>query len=314
MLEYSTYEATAENFQSVLDKYGVCVIPDVIPREQLMSIRSSLWYGLSSMMNGRFNIHDKSTWQTFHELLPLYGMMVHHYSIGHLQAVWDVRQIKKIGDIFGRIYNIDRSQLKTSFDAISVSMPPEITGKGWYEGRDWFHLDHSPKRRGFACVQGLVNLYDVQEGDATLRILEGSHVHTDDFFETVDDLTDRDWFPLSCDQLDYYKTRGCRDKCVLASAGSLVLWDSRTVHQGVEPSSNRKSPNFRATFYICMRQVSMFTNEQLEMRQRAFRELRMTNHWGISLFKQVPDTEDAVLPTLKEVSEPVLSDYGRSLI
>jgi hypothetical protein len=82
------------------------------------------------------------------------------------------------------------------------------------------------------------------------------------------------------------------DICVKAPAGSLVLWDSRTVHQGMEPMKDRTKPNIRCVPYICMTPASLATQTQLKKRIKYFEEQRTTNHWPhkIKVFPEFPRT------------------------
>lgn len=77
-------------------------------------------------------------------------------------------------------------RLFTSMDGISFHIPPELIPSHAKPGKDditgyfqntWFHTDQSYLRSEFECIQGQVPLYDVNAGDATLCILEGSHQH-----------------------------------------------------------------------------------------------------------------------------------------
>ena len=55
---------------------------------------------------------------------------------------------------------------------MSFHIPPEITGFGWANKTDklWLHTDQSYLRNDFECVQGWINAYDTNEGDATLKV------------------------------------------------------------------------------------------------------------------------------------------------
>jgi hypothetical protein len=48
---------------------------------------------------------------------------------------------------------------------------------------------------------------------------------------------------------EYLLEKGCEPKAIKATAGSLILWDSRTFHQGKEPNKNREIENFRMVCY-----------------------------------------------------------------
>lgn len=96
-------------------------------------------------------------------------MLLQHWDVGHNPVSWNVRQNSKVIKAFEDIWNTD--DLLTSFDGLSISLPCEYTKRGWYRGNTWWHTDQSYLRNDFECVQGLVNLYDVNPGDATLRVM-----------------------------------------------------------------------------------------------------------------------------------------------
>ena len=52
------------------------------------------------------------------------------------------------------------NELLSSFDSINVTAPSAKSGVG-HDTRSWLHVDQAPLRRGFFCVQGIVNMVDV---------------------------------------------------------------------------------------------------------------------------------------------------------
>ena len=75
-----------------------------------------------------------------------------------------------------RFVECKKEELLISFDGISFHLPPEITNRGWYRGNTRHHSIQSFLRPNFECIQGFVSLCDINEGDVTLSILEGSHI------------------------------------------------------------------------------------------------------------------------------------------
>ena len=47
------------------------------------------------------------------------------------------------------------------------------------------------------------------------------------------------------DQIEFYKNKGCNERYIRCPKGSMVFWDSRTLHCGVEPRKGRENQNFR---------------------------------------------------------------------
>ena len=323
---YQSYNCSIDNVKEQLNKYGVAVIPNVLDKSEIKNMRTGLWDTieyLSQNCSTPIDRYDVNTWKTWYELLPTHYMLLQTYSIGHSQFVWDVRQNPKVVNVFSKIWDCNNEDLITSYDAISFHIPPEITKIGWYEADDWFHVDASYKRKDFECVQGFVTGYDINEGDATLTLLEGSnnlHSKYSDKLgsENIDfNFGDSDWVRLSKEDLDFYYQNGCKRKNVMAKAGSLLLWDSRTVHCGMEPLSNRIKPNFRLVSYVCMTPRDWMDEKTIELRRQALDELYMTSHCPHrpKLFPKIPPNYGGYrkIPDTPLLDYPKLSELGKKI-
>jgi len=93
-----------------------------------------------------------------------------------------------------------------------------------------FHTDQSYTRSQFGCVQSWITGYDVNEGDATLAILETSNKYHKEFAEQFGITDKKDWYQLNEFEEQFYLDRKCKMKKIECPEGSLVLWDSRTIH------------------------------------------------------------------------------------
>ena len=68
----------------------------------------------------------------------------------------------------------------SSYDGTSIHLPPEQTNKGFFHNSLWFHVDQSYVNSDFKCIQGMITLWDVEEGDSALACWPGAHkVHAD---------------------------------------------------------------------------------------------------------------------------------------
>jgi hypothetical protein len=248
--------------------------------------------------------NDHDTWRGLYDLFPLHSMLIQHHGIGHSSLAWNVRGNPKVIDVYKTLYKCD--DLLTSFDGVSIAMPPEITGRGWYRGSNWLHIDQSYTRKYFDTVQSWVTAYDVNEGDATLTFLEKSNrVH-----ELIDDPNKDDWNVLKDpERIKIYEDFGCKQKCITCKAGDMVFWDSRTVHAGKEPTRDREKPNFRCVVYVCMLPRHMATPAQLAKKRDAFKNQRTTNHHPVrvKLFPKMPRTYGATIPPIAKLPPPQLT-------
>lgn len=314
-MNYKCFDCTFDTIKASLETHGVATLPRIISHDECVRLREGIWTGLRHITQGRFNLNDPTTWKSFYDLMPMHSMLLQHWGVGHMQPVWDVRQNPAIIGTFARLWETE--DLLVSFDGISVHLPPEVSRRGWFRGSQWLHTDQSPTKKGLHCIQGLVNLYPVNEGDATLTFLDGSHKHHEEFFSHINQTDFKpDWFKLDEDQTTFFTNKGCKQYCVQADEGSLVLWDSRTMHSGIEPQHGRANPNYRIVIYVCMTPKRLATPAGIEKRIKAFEELRMTTHWPHlpKLFPKHPRTYGNPMPTVNDVSEPVLTYYGRKLV
>jgi len=295
-----------------LNDLGYVIIPNILNNEEIIYYRDSIWENLEYVSKNKFNHKNPTTWDAFELFNPQYSMLLHHYSLGHMQPIWDLRQHPSIYNVFENIWSTPVNDLLVSFDGLSVLLPPEVTNKGFNNVDDeWFHTDQSSKRIGRHCIQSMITLYDINDKDATLSVLEGSHRHHQSFFIDKQITNYSDWYLLNNEQKNYFLNNGCKQINICAKAGSMILWDSRTFHQGKLVSIDREFENFRMVVYISMMPRSTIRYPTLlKNRIKAFNNLRTSSHWTDSLF---------LFPNLKsnelnKIERPILNQIGRRLV
>jgi hypothetical protein len=265
---------------------------------------------------------DHSTWIEFHKLLPKHSMLLQNWQIGHAQYVWDVRQNPKIVDIWKQLWfsaTDSDKKLLVSYDGVSCHLPPETTGRGWLKtAGGWLHTDQSYARPDFECIQSWVTANDVLAGDATLMVLESSHKYHAEFAETYSDAASEsknDWYMVG-ERIGFYKDRGCKPALIKCPAGSMVFWDSRTIHCGQEPMKIRKKQNVRCVVYLCYTPRSLANESTLAKKRLYLENRRMTSHWPhkIRVFPVKPRLYPGqTLPDVTDIPAPVLTNLGKSL-
>mmetsp|Transcript_75860 Transcript_75860/g.245661 ORF Transcript_75860/g.245661 Transcript_75860/m.245661 type:complete len:256 (-) Transcript_75860:199-966(-) len=193
----------------------------------------------------------------------------------------------------------NEEDLLVSFDGGGMFRPWAYNLAWLTRGDCWYHTDQSPKlegSRGRVCVQGLVTLCDATPQTGGLVVVPGSHIHhetvcarapDDDDGEDVHDFVA---IPLQ----DPILEGGGRLVC--ASAGDLILWDSRTIHCNTcavpEPDEGRARAFaqevdarggpwelIRQVGYICMTPRSLAAPGVIEKRTHAFVTNHGTSHW-----------------------------------
>ena len=319
---YERYVTTIPNVSDTLARYGVAIIPNVLDAQECNEMKTGMWDYLETItanMDIPIERANTQTLCTFKELYPKHSMLIQHWSIGHAQFIWDVRTNLKVIAPFEKIWNTQKEDLLVSFDGASFHFPPETTGFGWSKPnhKSWIHCDQSYLRNGFECVQGWINAYDTNQGDATLTVLEGSNRYHEEFKNHFNKTEKDDWYMLDEEEINWYvNTKGCVKNNIRCPAGSLVLWDSRTIHCGKEPNKNRLVPNYRCVVYTCYTPRSKSTFSSLNKKIQAFENLRTTSHWPHKpkMFPKKPRTFGAPLPNITQIPRPVISDIGYRLI
>lgn len=314
------YHCTLDNIKKKLDKYGIAIIPKLLNEKEINSFKNGAWKyfeTITSNMETPIKRKNKDSWKTFYNLLPLHSMLMQHWGIGHAQFNWELRQNSKILEVFSKLWNVKKEELITSFDGSSFHIPPEITNRGWFK-KEWLHCDQSFSNNNLDCYQSWVTAYPVNKGDGTLVVLEGSHKYHKVFADKFNLSENKvNWYKLTDNEVNYYTEElKCKKVKISCPEGSIVIWDSRTIHCGTEPLKERKIPNYRLVSYICMTPRKRANLKTLEKRIKAFEELRTCNHIPHEpvLFSKYPRTYGGPIPIVKEIKKPKLKKIGRKLV
>ena len=318
-VKYIELSNTIENLKENIEKYGVGVIPNVLTSDECKDAinKDNTWLNYKPVEeNDKIKIDDKNSWRNIANVLHgNHGGLIQHFNIGQSQYAWDMRQNKKVKDIFEVLWNA--KDLIVSFDGTNVTPPPEVTNLGWRnQNKMWLHTDQSHKKIGLQSVQGLVNLVDVDDSDATLCVLLGSNNLHQKFFDENKLETKNDWYKLKNDtEVKWFLDKGCELVAIKAPAGSMIFWDSRTIHMGIAPSKERQHKDrWRYVVYVAMFPRSKLTTKELEKRQKYFKNGRTTNHWGNRLFPKLPRTYGVAVAKMNPYIEPELNEIGKLLI
>jgi len=307
--EFEKYLCDTENIRDTIEKYGVAITPllDSSECDEMITNKWDMLEHLTKNFATPINRHDKSTYKQIHELFLNHKMLLQHWKVGHSKLTWNVRQNSKVIEAFQKIWKTD--DLITSFDGASIY----ILDKPTRESKSWFHVDQSYTRNGFECIQGWVNAYDTNEGDATLVILENSNKYHSDFQKEFNITDKKDWFKLqSKEQYDFYINKGCHEVAIKCPRGYGVFWDSRTLHYGNPVQKNASDDyNYRCVVYICMTPRKLANKKDLEKRKKIFADLRMTSHWPHKprLFPKVPQTYGKKILDIADIDMDMVKEY-----
>lgn len=262
---------------SELAERGVQVVPNILTEAECEEAK----LGIHSWFE-KIGVRRDVPGDWSDDNLPQHNHYIYQYApVPYIQAVMDVRQHPKVHDVFRRLWETDN--LWSSLDAICVRPPYEWLGQAAPVPKTWFHFDQGKKRLGLQCLQGFVTLEHMNEDDATLLVLEKTHQHHADFLKHFDaDFGNSDWVKLKPHHETWLRQQvGVQERRVVAPKGSMVLWDSRTVHCSSVPLPARREPHWRYVIYTCQMPAEGATAAQRTKRQKAFLERRTTNHYPI---------------------------------
>lgn len=317
--EYEKYCTTSDDLKTMLDTYGVAIIPSVLTEQECSDMLSGIWKFLEHITQ-KWDVpikrNKKKSWHSFYDLHPLHSMMLRQWDVGHAQVAWDVRQNEKIVNIFAKLWNCTKEELLVSFDGMSFNIPPEVTKKGWNDGKTWYHTDQSYLRNDFECIQSWMTALDVNEDDATLTFMEGSHAYHSEFRTKYGVNSPNDWYKLTSEEEQFYVNKKCEYKKIKCPKGSLVLWDSRTIHCGAEAMKTRKKMNFRAIIYLCYTPRIYADTYELTKKQHCLENIQTTNHWPHKInTPHYGKNNDPLVLThkMERIDHPILNDLGKKL-
>ena len=98
----------------------------------------------------------------------------------------------------------------------------------------WSHVDQSPLKTTFDCVQGILNLLPNGPEDGGLMVLDGSSAHYSELWEHFDHKkgegwNERAWQAVDEEMCKWLESKGCKWIKVCADPGDLMLWDSVSI-------------------------------------------------------------------------------------
>ncbi|KAL8278766.1 hypothetical protein RQP46_008835 [Phenoliferia psychrophenolica] len=277
LLDVNVGGAPHGDWRDQLATDGFCVVKDAIPREKALELLDRAHGWMESLGHG-YKRDDPKTFR--HETLPfnIKGGMMHSYGISHEDWNWETRTAPGVVGAFAKVWGTD--ELITSFDAGCIMLPYRTDVK---DTARWEHIDQSPSRDGFYCLQGIVNLNDNGPQDGGLMALKGSNQLMKQYFDETGGREEiRTWglrrpvdrYDFKPEQLQWFYDHGCEWVKVEADAGSLILFDSRCMHFNVRPTGDRE----RVCTYVCMAPARFFTEEDRQIRAEAFTGHRGTTH------------------------------------
>ena len=275
-------ETTLENLNATLDMQGVAVLPNVFSEHECNIVKKSV---LAHLANG-YSVKQPGDFQ---KLKVQAGGIFHKYGVALIKEVLDLKTNERTIAPFAHIWR--EEELTTSLDGIYLAPPPEQTASPLFFDAQHasFHTDQASNKKEKCCIQAFINMEHTENGDGCLSVLVNSHRFHQEFFKHFNvDSKGKDWFLLNkTDHLEWFKQKGCEWKMIMAPRGSMVFWDSRTIHMGTLPREGRlNADRWRFVIYVCYTPARMQSEEDVELKKQAYLENRCTAHWpyGVRLF------------------------------
>lgn len=273
------FDVEDEGWLDHLSREGYVIIKAVAGPEELARARSLVWDALEATTPAKRD--DLGSWEAWK--LDKRGFSMHG-TVTQGEGAWLVRALPGVRRAFEGIWKT--ADLICSMDQVLIWRPWwRSGGSKWIPKTEGLHTDQNPIRKsGFCCVQGMVPLYDVTGLTGGLEVVPSSHLPPA-----------RDALAARCGEAEL---RALGDFCrappghhepsearlVLAAAGDLILWDSRTMHggkvgTGAGDDGGEGAQLARLTIPICMTPRSMASDQVSRDRLAMFAEGKTTNHW-----------------------------------
>lgn len=236
-----------------LHTHGYAVIPCILTPEECSVFIAAVWTWLESLGLGitRDNVNS---WAPKNWISMIHGI-IKGYGIGQQEFMWNLRQHTNVVKVFQTLWNV--TDVVCSFDGMSLHRPKELVRSlhsvtkraDVNKPTNWMHLDHTPDNP-HESVQSFVSLYENTSEDGCLLVYDGSHLLFSEFFSTRQGK--QNWYKYTPEDHAWLQARGCPLVRVAAPQGSMVLWNSKTVHSSAFAMEDRVKPVMRMVLYVCM--------------------------------------------------------------
>jgi hypothetical protein len=247
---------SALEMREVLCKYGVCLVTGVLTTNECQQMEL-LWrddllavidqQNMSSQTEAVMEdvkLHGINRWPAkWCESLGKRGV-VSQRGLAHGKFAWQSRLHPNVRHVFSTLFGVDSKDMTTGLDCpFWASLEVSSVSK---PNLQWLHCDRNDHKYSRAteekgsCVQGVLYIRgSTTENDSTTVVWPGSHrevynkmiqdpamklakSNSQQLNNLQDDVT-------RCELLQQARVKAKRVPC---PPGSLLLWDSRTVHQG----------------------------------------------------------------------------------
>ena len=284
-----------------LKEHGWAVVKDVLSPQECDSLLEEIWDLLDQISkkeeraldndgDNRYPLSSnvKDFWYyPFTKLLPHTKGIVNSHRFNWLLPFRKIRQHPNVLLVFASLFG--SLQLYPSADRVNLQFP----GKKYVAQAPWAHVDQDPtnlKKRGLCSIQSYLTLHDVNEHSPGNRFHDKSHLFFDQWESSLpegslSDIHGVNWFKIDGHPERMALLEKHKDSYPLVKPqhpkGSLLLWDSRTVHSpmSLHPKAS-KADMVRLVCYLCYLPYDpkIHTDKMLEKKEKALSEFWSTRH------------------------------------
>lgn len=243
----------AEKIKATFQDFGVCIVTDVLSNAECAAFEELWHHDLLRLLDGHKvegeaarqaqNVQqDLKAWpQRWDQHLGIKGMASKH-DLPHGSFAWAARMHPKVRQVFADLYESSPEDLVVGLDNVFWCSAQE---EGSSTNPEWLHVDQN-HRTGMTwpCAQGVLYIWP-SEGSSSSTTVVWPKSHKEAYEKMMDDpeaiTRGRSMGGQSVKlkelQLPYLREELLSEallnsRRVPCPAGSLLLWDSRTVHQG----------------------------------------------------------------------------------
>jgi hypothetical protein len=291
-----------ENFDTKLvdlfKQYGVVVITDVMDKnicdEKVTEIIKNFeMIGSVKKFNSRNWVDENLPPQTRPGLFQAL--------VSNFKPVWDIRSNDGISSIFEILYSNLRNKKYTIDDFIvsgdGINVRPNCIEDYTKNSTDWPHCDQTKRENPFLCIQGQMVLTNTTASFVASPKSYKIYDQIMDYYKKPDEASN--WLRIGDTCVNDIKKMvesigGHWQIPIVAPAGSFIVWSSTTIHSArkaiKEELKDISDPwkGWRCVVYVSYRPKEEFTETEIQIRQRAFFENRVTNHWSTHIFEKRP--------------------------
>jgi hypothetical protein len=268
-----------------LERDGYAVITELFDKQECESIRQRMWNHWANLSDQQFT-PDLNYANMYATQLPAHKHgILESYRLNHLDVIREIRRDPRLHWCYALLYGSD--QLTASMDRVNFKFP----GRPYHSQESWPHADQHPAKLGRVTIQSYLTLLECQEKSPGNRFYRGSHAIFDEFFkEKRDKMGQTDWNKLT-EEEKVSLPKLCPLVKPTYPEGSLLLWDSRTVH---DPDDGTDFKEGRFVVYLCYNKLwgAEDDSDFCVKKRNAFMACRASSHSPVpqTLFPKLPRT------------------------